>query len=68
MKKQTPKLDAKVVEQHIRSIYATWHCCSLPMSQVKKGSKSKKRVLCDDCEEYIKAHMQDIELTSKDTP
>lgn len=48
------------VEKTLRDVYATWHCCSLPLRLVKKGSRSNKRVLCDDCSDSIAAHMKDL--------
>lgn len=59
------KSEMKIVERHIRSIYGTWHACSMPESEVRKNGSKTKLVMCDDCNAYIKAHMQDIEAECK---
>jgi hypothetical protein len=59
LRNTTKRMDKKhlaIVERHVRSIFATWHACALrkPENGLPKGT------LCDDCNAYIKAHMEDI--------
>lgn len=57
------EIDDVVLYKHLEDIYGTWHGCRLRESEMYAEDYARGLVpgmVCDDCRDYVKAHILDI--------
>lgn len=62
-KKKVLEVSEELLRNHFRMVYGSWHGCALRKNMMHKEDYDrglKPGQLCDDCNSWIEAHIQDI--------